>query len=79
MIFYRHANLKYNYANKQFGYKEYYVDTVGRNNKAVEEYIKSQIQEDIAYKHMSLTKYIDPFTGEQVSKLRKISAFRRSQ
>ena len=41
----------------------YYVDTVGRNRKVIEEYIKNQIQEDIAYEQMSLKEYIDPFTG----------------
>ncbi len=37
-----------------FGVKGYYVDTVGRNKKAIEEYIKNQIQEDIAYEQISL-------------------------
>lgn len=71
MIFDRHANLKYKYGNRQFWCKGYYVDTVGRNKKAIEEYIKNQIQEDIAYEQMSLKEYIDPFTGEQVSKSKK--------
>ncbi|OSA84720.1 UNVERIFIED_ORG: IS200/IS605 family transposase, partial [Clostridium botulinum] len=62
MIFDRHANLKYKYGNRQFWCKGYYVDTVGRNKKIIEEYIKNQIQEDIAYEQMSLKEYIDPFT-----------------
>ena len=66
MIFDRHANLKYKYGNRQFWCKGYYVDTVGRNKKIIEEYIKNQIQEDIAYEQMSLKEYIDPFTGEPV-------------
>ncbi len=66
MIFDRYANLKYKYGNRQFGCKGYYVDTVGRNKKIIEEYIKNQIQEDIAYEQMSLNEYIDPFTGEPV-------------
>ena len=66
MIFDRYANLKYKYGNRQFGCKGYYVDTVGRNKKIIEEYIKNQIQEDIAYEQMSLKEYIDPFTGEPV-------------
>ncbi len=41
MIFDRHANLKYKYGNRQFGCKGYYVDTVERNKKAIEEYIKN--------------------------------------
>ena len=68
MIFDRHANLKYKYGNRQFWCKGYYVDTVGRNKKVIEEYIKNQIQEDLAYEQMSLKEYIDPFTGEPVKK-----------
>ncbi len=68
MIFDSHANLKYKYENRQFWCKGYYVDTVGRNKKVIEEYIKNQIQEDLAYEQMSLKEYIDPFTGEPVKK-----------
>jgi putative transposase len=68
MIFDRHANLKYKYGNRHFWCKGYYVDTVGRNAKVIQEYIKNQIQEDIAYEQMSLKEYIDPFTGEQENK-----------
>ena len=68
MIFDRHANLKYKYGNRQFWCKGYYVDTVGRNKKAIQEYIKNQLQEDIASDQISLQEYIDPFTGEQVKK-----------
>ena len=71
MIFDRHANLKYKYGNRQFWCRGYYVDTVGRNKKIIEEYIKNQIQEDIAYEQMSLKEYIDPFTGEPVNKGKK--------
>ena len=66
MIFDRHANLKYRYGNRQFWCKGYYVDTVGRNRKAIEAYIKNQLQEDITSDQISLKEYIDPFTGEQV-------------
>ena len=68
IIFDRHANLKYKYGNRQFWCKGYYVDTVGRNKKAIQEYIKNQLQEDIASDQISLQEYIDPFTGEQVKK-----------
>ena len=66
MIFDRHANLKYKYGNRQFWCKGYYVDTVGRNKKIIEEYIKKKIKKNIAYEQMSLKEYIDPFTGEPV-------------
>ena len=45
MIFDRHANIKYKYGNRKFWCTGYYVDTVGRNKKVIEEYIKNQIQE----------------------------------
>jgi len=72
MIFDRHANLKYKYGNRHFWCRGYYVDTVGRNKKAIEQYIKKQLQEDIVSDQMSLKEYIDPFTGEQVGKNNKI-------
>ena len=46
-------------------------NTVGRNKKVIEEYIKNQIQEDLAYEQISLKEYIDPFTGETVNKGKK--------
>lgn len=65
MIFDRHANLEYKYRNRHFGCRGYYVDTVGRNKKAIEEYIKNQLQEDIANDQISIKEYIDPFTGDK--------------
>ena len=61
MIFDRHANLKYKYGNRHFGCKGYYVDTVGKNKKVIAEYIRNQLQEDIATDQMSLKEYVDPF------------------
>jgi putative transposase len=68
MIFDRHANLKYKYGNRQFWCRGYYVDTVGRNKKAIAEYIRNQLQEDIARDQLSTKEHIDPFTGEPVGK-----------
>ena len=42
--------------------------TVGRNEKAIREYVKNQLQEDIAADQISLQEYVDPFTGEPVKK-----------
>lgn len=47
MIYDRHAQLKYRYGNRKFWFTGYYVDTVGRNKKLVEEYIRNQIQDDV--------------------------------
>ena len=63
MIFDRHANLKYKYGNRHFWCRGYYVDTVGKNEKAIAEYIKNQLQEDIASDQISLKEFIDPFTS----------------
>ena len=65
MIFDRHANLKYKYGNRHFWCRGYYVDTVGKNKKAIEEYIRNQLQEDIANDQITLKEYVDPFTGSK--------------
>ena len=65
MIFDRHANLKYKYGNRHFWCRGYYVDTVGKNAKKIEEYIRTQLQDDIAEDQISIKEYIDPFTGEK--------------
>ena len=66
MIFDRHANLKYKYGNRHFWCRGYYVDMVGRNEKAIQEYVRNQLQEDIAADQISLKEFTDPFTGEPV-------------
>ena len=54
MIFDRHANLKYKYGNRHFWCRGYYVDTVGRNEKKIAEYVRNQLQEDIVADQLSL-------------------------
>ena len=71
MIFERHANLKYKYGNRHLWCRGYYVDTVGKNAKKIEEYIRNQLKEDLEYDQMSMKEYIDPFTGEPVIKSKK--------
>ena len=66
MIFDRQANLKYKYGNRHFWCRGYYVDTVGKNEKAIREYIDNQLQEDIMADQLSLKEFVDPFTGEPV-------------
>ena len=74
MIFDQHANLKYKYGNRHFWCRGYYVDTVGRNEKVIQEYIKRQLEEDQRIDQMSLIEYTDPFTGEPVEKGKKEAA-----
>ena len=63
MIFDRHANLKYKYGNRHFGCRGYFVDTAGANKNAIAEYIRHQLDEDIACEQLSFKESIDPFTG----------------
>ena len=58
MIFDRHANLKYKYGNRKFWCRGYYVDTVGRNRKIIQEYINNQLQEDILEDQMTMKEFI---------------------
>ncbi len=71
IIFDRHANLKYKYGNRDFWCRGYYVDTVGKNAKKIQEYIKNQLEEDKIVDQISLKEYIDPFTGKQEIKNKK--------
>ena len=66
MIFEKYANLKYKYGNRHFWCRGYYVDTVGRNKKAISEYIRNQLRQDQEEDQMSIKEYVDPFTGEPV-------------
>lgn len=68
MIFDRHANLKYRYGNRHFWCRGYYVDTVGKNEKKIAEYIRQQLQDDRMEDQISLKEFVDPFTGEKNQK-----------
>ena len=68
MIFDRHANLKYKYGSRHFWARGYYVDTVGKNEKKIAEYIRQQLQDDMMEDQISLKEFVDPFTGKQNKK-----------
>ena len=63
MIFEKYANLKYKYGNRHFWCRGFYVDTVGRNKKAIQQYIRKQLQEDHDEEQLSIKEFVDPFTG----------------
>ena len=65
MIFDRHANLKYKYGQRSFWCRGYYVDTVGKNETVIKNYIRNQLEEDYAKDQVTLKEYIDPFTGNK--------------
>lgn len=65
MIFDQHANLKYKYGNRHFWARGYYVDTVGKYETVIAEYIRNQLQEDIMNDQISMKEFVDPFTGHK--------------
>ena len=65
MLFDRHADLKYRYGNRHFWCRGYFVDTVGKNERVISEYIKNQLEEDYARDQVSIKEYMDPFTGKK--------------
>ena len=65
MIYEKYAEyLRSKYGNRYFSVPGYYVSTVGRNRRAIEEYIKNQLQEDYTDDQLSIKEFVDPFTGE---------------
>ena len=66
MIFEKYANMKYKYGNRHFWCRGYYVDTVGRNKKVIEQYIRNQLQQDYEEEQLGIKEFVDPFTGQPV-------------
>ena len=60
-----YGNLKYKYGNRQFWCRGYYVDTVGKNAKKIQEYIQNQLKEDQIHDQMTMREFQDPFTGSK--------------
>lgn len=62
MIYNKWGNMKYKYRNRSFWCRGYYVDTVGKNTKAITEYIQRQLEEDRMAGQLTLDDF-DPFNG----------------
>ena len=58
MIFEKYANMKYKYGNRHFWCIGVYVDTVGRNKKVIEQYIRNQLQQDHEEEQLSIKEYV---------------------
>ena len=65
MIFQQWENAKFNYRNREFWCRGYYVDTVGKNTKKIAEYIRNQLEEDRKIEQLSIDFGSDPFTGSK--------------
>jgi len=61
LIFQKWGNMKFAYRNREFWCKGYYVDTAGKNTKAIKEYISNQLKHDKKTDQLSLFDPRDPF------------------
>ena len=62
MIYEKWGNMKFKYRNRQFWCRRYYVDTVGKNEKKIAEYISNQLKQDEMSEQLVLD-FQDPFNG----------------
>ena len=62
MLYEQFGEMKYKYRNREFWCRGYYVDTVGKNETRIAEYIKNQRKEDELGEQMTIAS-IGPFTG----------------
>lgn len=65
LIFQKWGNMKFAYRNREFWCKGYYVDTVGKNTKAIKEYIADQLKRDQDSDQISMFDPRDPFMGSK--------------
>ena len=65
LIFQKFGNMKFAYRNREFWCKGYYVDTVGKNTKAIKEYIAEQLKRDQESDQLSMFDPRDPFMGSK--------------
>ena len=65
MVYQKWGSMKFKYRNRQFWCRGYYVDTVGKNAKAIKEYIATQLKQDKESSQMSIDDLDDPFTGNK--------------
>ena len=65
MLFDRHPEYRSKWGDRHFWARGYYVDTVGKYEGAIQDYIRNQLQEDIMNDQLSLKEFVDPFTGQK--------------
>jgi len=65
LIFQKFGNMKFAYRNREFWCKGYYVDTVGKNTKAIKQYIADQLKRDQESDQLAMFDPRDPFMGSK--------------
>ena len=61
LIYQKFANMKYKYRNREFWCRGYYVDTAGKNDIKIKEYIANQLKEDKLVEQMTIQEINNPF------------------
>lgn len=64
MIYEKWGNMRFKDRNREFWCRGYYVDTVGKNAKKIQEYIAKQLKEDELNGQLTLEEE-NPFTGSK--------------
>ena len=62
MLYEQFGELKYKYRNREFWCRGYYVDTVGKNESRIAEYVRNQLKEDKMGEQLRIPSN-SPFTG----------------
>src|SRR5699024_6876447 len=70
MLYEKFPELKFKYRNREFWCRGYYVDTAGKNDKKIAEYIRHQLEEDQAGEQLTMETSKQPVYGRQVTILR---------
>ena len=64
MLYEQFGELKYKYRNREFWCRGYYVDTAGKNTSRIAEYIRHQLETDIAGEQLTMS-FESPFKGSK--------------
>lgn len=64
MLYEQFGELKYKYRNREFWCRGYYVDTIGKNERRIEEYVRNQLKEDELGEQIKMPLN-GPFTGSK--------------
>ena len=64
MLYEQFGELKYKYRNREFWCRGYYVDTAGKNTSRIAEYIRHQLETDVAGEQLTMG-FESPFKGSK--------------
>ena len=64
MLYEQFGELKYKFRNREFWCRGYYVDTVGKNESRIAEYVRNQLKEDELSDQLVIPE-ANPFTGRR--------------